>query len=157
MKEIIHAFTQSKKIGVVGASDNKDNFGKFLMEELSKLEYEVFPVNPRYQTVTGKPCVATVAGLPQEVECVIIAVPSDLTQEIIDQCIGTTVKRVWMIQGMGRGAYNEEAHRKCRENNIELVYGFCPMMFYGGGFHHFHFWLRKTFGKLPPEYLISRN
>jgi predicted CoA-binding protein len=157
MKEIIRAFTQSKKIAVVGASDNRDNFGKYLMEELTKLEYEVLPVNPRYETVSGQSCFPSVRELPPEVESVILAVPSDLSVEIIDQCIGTGVKRVWMIQGMGRGAYHEEAHRKCIENRIDLVYGFCPMMLFGGGFHRFHFWLRKSFGKLPPEYLVTRD
>ncbi len=43
----------------------------------------------------------------------------------------------------------------CKENDIEVVYGFCPMMFMGEGMHKFHFWIRKTFGKLPAEYLVS--
>jgi hypothetical protein len=62
-----------------------------------------------------------------------------------------------MIQGVGRGAYTKSAHEKCKQNNIGVVHGFCPMMFYGSGFHQFHFWLRKTFGKLPAEYLVSGN
>jgi len=60
-------------------------------------------------------------------------------------------------QHMGRGAYTEEAHQKCIENGIEVVYGFCPMMFMGDGMHKFHHWLRTRFGKLPAEYLVSQN
>jgi len=157
MRDTILEFLDNKKVAIVGASPNKDNFGRSLVEELSKKEYEVFPVNPKYEEVEGRACVNTVKDLPKEVESVIIAVPSSLTDEIIDQCIGTQVKRVWMIRGVGRGAYTETAHEKCKENNIDVVYGFCPMMFYGGGLHQFHFWLRKTFGKLPAEYLVSSN
>ena len=157
MRDTILAFLDSKKVAIAGASGNKDNFGRSIMEELSKKAYEVIPVNPKYKEVEGVACVPTVKDLPKDVESVILAVPSSLTEEIIDQCIGSHIKRVWMIRGVGRGAYTESAHAKCKENNIEVVYGFCPMMFYGEGLHKFHFWLRKTFGKLPDEYLVPDN
>jgi predicted CoA-binding protein len=155
MKDAILAFLDSKKVAIVGASSNKDNFGRSLMVELSRKDYQVIPVNPKYETVEGVACVPTVKELPAEVESVILAVPPKLTDEVVDQCIGTSVKRVWMIGGIGRGAYSKNAQEKCREHNIDVVYGFCPLMFYGDGFHKFHFWLKKTFGKLPPEYLVS--
>ena len=157
MQDTIADFLKEKKVAIVGASDNKDNFGKFLMVELAKKDYEVFPVNPKYPEVQGKKCVTKVSELPEEVTSVILAVPASLTNEIIDQCIGSHVKRVWIIQGMGRGAYTESAFQKCNANSINVVHGFCPMMIYGEGMHQFHFWLRKTFGKLPEEYLVSHN
>lgn len=157
MKDTIDAFISQSKVAIVGASENKDNFGRMLMEELTKRTYEVFPVNPNYEKVMGKTCMPSVRDLPHDVENIILAIPEILTEEIIDQCLGTPVKRVWMIKGVGRGAYSEEAHQKCKENGIEVVYGFCPMMFYGEGMHKFHFWLRKTFGRMPGEYLVSAN
>jgi predicted CoA-binding protein len=155
MKKTIQAFLDGKKIAIVGASNNKDNFGRSLMEELSKKGYQVFPVNPGCEEINGTACVATVRDLPSEVENVILAVPPALTEEIIQQSIGSAVKRVWMIQGVGRGAYSEKAHKVCTENGIEVVHGFCPFMFFGEGMHKFHFWIRKTFGKLPAGYRIS--
>jgi predicted CoA-binding protein len=152
MKNTIQEFLDDKKVAVVGASPNKDNFGRSLVAELSGKGYSVIPVNPKYEQVEGISCVPTVRDLPGDVTGVILAVPPDMTGEIVDQCIGTPVRRVWMIQGVGRGAYSEDAHAKCRENGIRVVHGFCPMMFYGSGFHHFHLWLRKNFGKLPHGY-----
>jgi predicted CoA-binding protein len=157
MKDAIRAFLESKQVAIVGASANKDNFGRSLMVELLKKEYQVIPVNPKCSEVEGVGCVATVRDLPAGVESVILAVPPGLTDEVVDQCIGTSVKRVWMIRGVGRGAYSQSACEKCRENNIDVVYGFCPLMFFGDGLHKFHFWFRKTFGKLPAEYLVSGN
>jgi len=127
------------------------------MLEFAKKDIECFPVNPSYEEVEGRACVNTVRDLPRDVDSAILAIPARLTDEIIEQCIGSGIKRVWMIKGVGRGAYSESAHRKCRENGIDVVYGFCPMMFFGEGMHHFHFWLRKTFGRLPQEYLVSEN
>ena len=157
MKDTILDFIESKKVAVIGASPNKDNFGKYLMRELAKKGIEPIPVNPKYEVVEGVACVPTARELPGDVESAIIAVPASLTDEIADQCIGSPVKRVWMIKGVGRGAYSEAAHEKCKENNIDVVYGFCPMMFFGDGMHKFHFWLRKTFGKLPGEYLAGQH
>jgi predicted CoA-binding protein len=157
MKDIIEKFLEDKKVAIVGASNNKDNFGRSLMAELHKKEYQVIPVNPKYDEVEGVACVSTVRELPGDVQNIILAVPASLTDEIVEQCIGTPVKRVWMIRGVGRGAYTESAHALCRENNIEVVYGFCPLMFYGDGMHKFHFWLRKRFGKLPAEFQLGVN
>lgn len=152
MKDIILDFQEDKKVAIVGASNNKDNFGRSLLAELRKKDYQVFPVNPKCTEVEGLACVPTVKELPQDVFGVILAVPPSLTDEIIDQCIGTPIKRVWMIRGVGKGSYTESAHLRCKENNIALVYGFCPMMFLGDGMHKFHFWLKKTFGKFPAEF-----
>ncbi len=155
MKKIIQEFLNDKKVAIVGASTNKENYGRFLMVELIKKDYQVFPVNPKCKEVQEVACVPTVKELPNEVHNVILAVPPSLTDEIIDQCIGTPIQRVWMIRGVGKGAYNESAYEKCKENNIDVVYGFCPMMFLGEGMHKFHFWLRKKIGKLPAEYQLG--
>lgn len=157
MKESIQFFNKDKNVAIVGASPNKENFGRYLIKELGKKDYKPIPVNPKYEDVEGIKTVPTVRDLPKEVTNVILAVPSSLTETIVDQCIGTHIQRVWMIRGMGRGAYTEKAHQMCAENGIEVVYGFCPMMFMGEGMHKFHLWLRKRFGKLPAEYLVSEN
>ena len=153
MKDTIQVFLDDRKLAIVGASNNKENFGKSIMTELTKLDYEVHPVNPRCEEIDGVKCVPTVKELPQEIVSLILAVPASLTDEIVDQCVGTPIKRIWMLKGVGKGAYSEKAHATCRENNIEVVYGFCPMMFFGKGAHKFHLWIRKTFGKVPAEYI----
>ncbi|MCP4309916.1 MAG: CoA-binding protein [Bacteroidetes bacterium] len=68
MKKIINAFLDNKKLAIVGASPNKDNFGRYLMAELAKIEYQVIAVNPKYNEVEGIPTVPSVKELPDEVE-----------------------------------------------------------------------------------------
>lgn len=157
MRQTIQSFLDNKKVAIAGASPKKDNFGLYLMKELAKLGNEVYPVNPRYEEVEGTKCISSIKDLPSDVENLILAVPPELSEELAGQLAGTGIRRVWMVKGMGKGAYSEKAHANCKENQIEVVYGFCPMMFYGGGGHKFHHWLRKTFGKLPGEYLVSSN
>jgi len=157
MKDTIKAFLDSGKVAVAGASPNKENFGKYLLTELIKIGKEVYPVNPNYEKIDEITCYSSVRDLPEEVENLILAVPPKLSEEITEQAAGSGIKRLWMVKGMGKGAYSEKARALCEENQIEVVYGFCPMMFFGGGGHKFHLWLRKTFTKLPGEYLVSSN
>jgi predicted CoA-binding protein len=155
MKETIDAFVASRKIALVGASPNKDNFGLGLMKELIKEGREVFPVNPNYEEINGTPCYYSVAALPIEVENVVILVNPDLAIEITKQCIESSIKRVWLFQGFGKGSFSNEALEILKENKIDYVYGFCPMMFMGKGFHKFHYWLKSTFSKQPPEFSMN--
>jgi predicted CoA-binding protein len=157
MKKIIQDFIDQKKVAIAGASPKKDNFGLSLMKELEKRGNQVFPVNPRYEDIEGKTCYPSIKDIPEDVENLILAVPPELSEEIAKQTIGSGIKRVWMVKGVGKGAYSEEAHNILRDNQIDVVHGFCPMMFYGQGIHKFHLWLRKNFGKLPGEYLLSPN
>lgn len=157
MKKIIQEFLDHKQVAIAGASPKKDNFGRSLMIELEKRGNHVFPVNPGYEEIEGKTCCPSVKDLPADVENLILAVPPALSEEIAIEAAGSGIKRVWMIKGAGRGSYSEKAHHIFSENQIDVVYGFCPLMFYGEGMHKFHFWLRKNFGKLPGEYLLSPN
>ena len=152
MKKIIQAFLDAEKIAIAGASPNKDNFGKSLMTEIAKQGKIIYPVNPLYKEIDGHACIPTVKDLPGDVDSLILAVPPELTEVIAKHCIGSGIKRVWMVRGMGKGAYSGNAHTTCSENQIDVVYGFCPLMFYGKGMHKFHLWLRKSFGNLPGEY-----
>lgn len=157
MKKTIQAFLDQKRVAIAGASNNKDNFGRSILTEFLKKEYEVYAVNPKCDSIEGRSCVPSVKELPPEVENLILAVPSKLTEEIVEQCIDSSIKRVWMIKGVGKGSYSEQAYLSCQQNQIEVVYGFCPLMFLGEGMHKFHFWLRKKFTKLPEEYILSEN
>jgi acetyltransferase len=155
MKKTIQLFLESDKVAIAGASPKKENFGRSLLIELQKLGKEVSLVNPKYTEIEGIPSMPVVKDLPGDVENLILAVPPELTEEIVEQSVGSGIKRIWMVRGMGKGAYSEKAHKTCRDNGIEVVYGFCPLMFYGKGVHHFHHWLRTTFGKVPQEYASS--
>lgn len=155
MKETIQAFLDDRQVAIAGASNKKDNFGRSILIELTKKGYTVHPVNPNCEEVEGRPCVPSVKELPPEVSGLILAVPPALSEEIASQCIGTPVRRVWMVRGVGHGSYSEKAHEICRANSIDVVHGFCPLMFFGSGPHRFHFWIRKNFGKVPPEFRES--
>lgn len=152
MQNTINNFKNSKNIAIAGISrTKKTNIGNILLAELSKKGYNIYPINPNTNEIDGVKCYNKVNDLPSEVDSIIIATNQNLTDEIVYSVKNTNIKRVWMQKGSGKGSATPESIKFCKENKIEYVYGICPMMAFGTGGHKFHYWVRKTLGRLPEE------
>lgn len=155
MKAIIEKFVGDKNIALIGVSTNKQKFGNYLLHELTKRGYTVFPVHPTLAEVEGIKCYPDAKALPGYVTNMILVVNPLATEQIIPQLKDSSIQRVWMHRGAGKGSASAVAIEACRKNGIEVVYGFCPMMFFSpSGMHRFHFWMRKKFGKVPAEFVV---
>jgi predicted CoA-binding protein len=152
MIEIIKKFIEEKDLALIGVSKNPNKFGNSLVKELNKLGYRIHPVHPQLKEVEGTKCYRSLNDLPEKVKNLILVVQPQATEEIIREINPAKIKRVWMHKGAGSGSSSPKAIQECREKGIEVVYGFCPMMFLAHtGIHRFHLWMRKTFGKIPQE------
>lgn len=153
MKAIIEKFVGDKNIALIGVSNNKQKFGNYLLQELTKKGYMVFPVHPVIVDIDGIKCFPDVKSLPVYVTNLIVVVKPERTEMIVRQLKGSSIQRVWLHRGAGKGSGSVAAIEACKEGGIDVVHGFCPMMFFSpSGIHSFHFWLRKKFGKVPAEY-----
>ena len=154
MNTIIERFVSDKNIALIGVSSDKKKFGNMLLLELTKKGYTVFPVHPDLGEIEGIRCIPDVKNLPGHVTNLILVVKPEVTARIIGQLKDSPIQRVWMHKGAGAGSGSPEAIEACNGNGIEAVHGFCPMMFFApSGFHSFHFWLRKKFGKVPEAFV----
>jgi len=75
-------------VAVIGANERPDSAGRILFENLlaSGFKGAVFPVNPRHQTVLGRPCYASIKDLEKPVDLAVIATPARTVPEIVEQC-----------------------------------------------------------------------
>ena len=141
-----------KTYPTTAASNNPKKWGNHLIKELQKKGFKVFPVHPKEESIEGEKCYSKLTELPSEVSNLIFAVKPEIVEEIIKECPDAGIKRVWMQKGMGKGSVSKEAIEYCKENNIDYVYGVCPMMFLPPvGPHKIHYFLAKLFGGLPKE------
>jgi hypothetical protein len=154
MKATIEKFIKDKDVAVVGASRDPRKWGSGLAKMLTKKGYTVHPVNPQAKKIEGLTCYATVGNLPKNVSNIIISLPAAKAVQVLKECSGSGVKRVWLHKGVGgEGASSPEAVEAARQAGLEVVYGLCPMMFYPPtGIHRIHFLFRKWRKKLPPEF-----
>ena len=69
---------EPRSIAVVGASARPGSFGDQLVGQLLGGGYqgEVHLVNPRYAEVAGRPCLPSLADLPEPVDLAVLAVPN---------------------------------------------------------------------------------
>ena len=75
-------------IAVVGASQ-RPGWGLTTIENIDGVGFsgQVYPVNPRYSEIAGRPCFASLRELPETPDAVAIAVPAPLIPATIEEAI----------------------------------------------------------------------
>jgi predicted CoA-binding protein len=138
---LIDDFLAQKRIAVAGVSRKKKTAANLIYNKLKGAGYTVFPLNPKADKIDGDQCYPDLGSLPEPVDGVVIATSPANAEQIVRDCVTQGVPRVWMHCSLGthpRGSLkmgraitsvSEEAVRLCRENNIKVIPGACPMMF----------------------------
>src|SRR6266850_6504986 len=116
-----------RSIAIVGASE-RPSVGRTLVEALDGIGFrgDVYPINPRYESLLGRRCYASVADLPRDVDvlafCVNHARVLEQMQPAADRGVGAAV-----IFDGGFAEADEEGRRRqdaiagiCREASIAL-------------------------------------
>jgi acetyltransferase len=67
-----------RSIAIVGASDDPARPGHETLKALIAMGYQgaVYPINPKYPELLGKPCFPSLDAVPGPVDLVVIAVPA---------------------------------------------------------------------------------
>jgi hypothetical protein len=147
-------FLAQKRIAVAGVSRDKSHHpvGNLIYDRLKKTGHDVFPVNPNMQTFEGDRCYPDLGSIPGGVDGVVIITRPEATARIVRDCGEAGVPRVWMHQSMAQGSsVSPEAVEYCRQHDISVIAGACPMMF-GPGVdfgHRCMRWVMGLTGRLP--------
>ena len=151
----VNDFLSQKRIAVAGVSRNNSHHptGNLIYHRLKETGHEVFPVNPHMQTFEGDRCYPDLRSIPGGVDGVVIITRPDITEQIVCDCGNAGVRRVWMHQSIGKSgsSVSPKAVDYCREHDIRVIAGACPMMF-GSGVDIGHTcmrWMLKLTGGLP--------
>ena len=150
----VHEFLAQKRIAVAGVSRSQTHHpvGNLIYQRLKKTGHDVFPVNPHMRAFEGAPCFPDVQSIPGGVDGVVIITRPEVTERIVHDCAAAKVRRVWMHQSLGKGSsVSPEAVEYCRQQEISVIAGACPMMFGpGADFGHTCMrWILKLTGGLP--------
>jgi acetate---CoA ligase (ADP-forming) len=71
------AMLEARSVALVGASPRPGTFGRRMAEEAAKSASQprIYPVNPKYAELDGRPCFRSLADLPEAVDLALLAVP----------------------------------------------------------------------------------
>jgi len=150
----ISDFLAQKRIAVAGVSRNNSRHpsANLIYRRFKSSGHDVFAVNPNMQQFEGDRCYPNLKSIPGGVDAVVIVTRPEITEQLVRDCKAAGIRRVWMHQSFGKGSsVSATAVEYCRQNNISIIDGACPMM-YGEGVDFGHAcmrWFLNITGKLP--------
>lgn len=77
-----------QSIALIGASEDYAKFGGRILHHLIEHGYagEIFPINPKRESVLDIPCYKSVADLPEQVDLALLAVPASALERSVAEC-----------------------------------------------------------------------
>src|ERR1700704_246746 len=73
-----------KIVAVVGASETRGSFGERTLSNMSAFTGKVFAINPKYNSLLGRPCVPSLADMPERPDCVVLCVARTMVEGMIE-------------------------------------------------------------------------
>jgi hypothetical protein len=143
----VDAFLERRKLAIVGVSRSGQGFGNSAYKELKTKGYQIYPVHPEADMIDGERCYPSLKALPEPVEGVLIVLPPQETEKVVQEAAEAGIRHVWMQQG----AESVAAIRFCEEQGINAVHGECVLMFAEptAFFHRMHRCVWGLLGRLP--------
>ncbi len=88
-----------RSIAVVGASESPDSWAPEIERSLRHVGYEgeLYPINPKYDEVWGRPCLSRIEELPRGVDLVVFVVPARVVVKMVDACGARGVKGIMVV------------------------------------------------------------
>jgi predicted CoA-binding protein len=83
--------------------------------------YRIIPVNPHEQSVLGEKVYASLDGVPEPVEVVVIFRRPEFVPEVVEAAIRKQAKVVWMQEGV----IHEQAAERARAAGLTVIMDRC--------------------------------
>lgn len=149
--ETINDFLAQKRIAMVGISRDPKDFSVMLFDEFCRRGYDMVPVNPGMNEVSGRRCFARLQQIQPPVDAAILMTSPAVTESVVGDCAEAGIRRIWMYGAGVQGAVSPKAIEFCRANEIQVVPGECPLMFWrdSGLGHRLHGFVMKIIGRYP--------
>lgn len=118
-----------RSIAIVGASESHDSWAPEIERSLRHLGYEgaLYPINPKYDEVWGRPCLHGIDDLPRGVDLVVFVVPARVVVKMIDACGERKVRGIMVVSsgfaeaGEEGRALQEELRQAALRNRIPVL------------------------------------
>ncbi|MBW2148615.1 MAG: acetate--CoA ligase family protein [Deltaproteobacteria bacterium] len=112
----LEAFFNPASVAVIGVSSDMTKFTGRTLKYLIKHGYpgRIYPINPKYQEISGIPCFGSVRDLPEVPDMAFVQIPARLTLDAVRQCAERGVRAV-LLHTAGMGETSEEGKRAEQE------------------------------------------
>lgn len=90
---------EKKVWAVIGANQNPEKFGWKIYKRLKDKGYEVYPLNPAYETIDGDICYKSLSSMPRVPEVINMVVAPERGKPYIEEAAKLGVKYIWFQPG----------------------------------------------------------
>lgn len=80
---------------VVGANEDRAKYGNMIYQKLRRKGYQVYAVNPFYQTIEGDPCYKDLASLPEKPSVVNFVVAPGIGANYVKEASELGIRYLW--------------------------------------------------------------
>lgn len=113
-----------KKIAIVGASEDNRKYGNKIVRDLVSKGFEVYPVNPKEESISGIKCYKDIEELPKDIDLIVLVVPPEVGIQVAEKAIKLGFKRLWFQPGAG----SKQIEDLLKNNDVEYSIGRCIMV-----------------------------
>ena len=110
-----------ENVAVVGISDNPSKPSYQVAAYLQNAGYNIYPVNPKYDSVLDQKCYPNLNSIPVPVEIINIFRNAEHIAPIVEEAIKIGGKVIWMQLGI----INEDAAMTALESGMQVVMDRC--------------------------------
>ncbi len=118
--------TQYRRIAMVGLSADWSRPSNFVAKYLLEHDFDVIPVNPKYDEILGQKCYPDLAAIPTPVDIVDLFQKAERIPPFVDAAIDMNAAIVWMQLGI----VHESAADKARAAGLTVVMDRCMKIEY---------------------------
>jgi acetyltransferase len=129
MKKVLDHFFRPQSIALIGATEKPGKIGQAVLHNLISggFKGDIFPVNPKYDTLQGLKCYASIGKLPSAPELTIIVTPAAIVPGLMKDCGKKGIVSVLVLSAGFKeaGETGEMLFRdlkaQAKENGIRLI------------------------------------
>ena len=108
---------EKKVWAVVGANQDREKYGNMIYRKLKTRGYEVYAVNPMYETIEGDKCYKDLSSLPKVPEVIDMVVSPKRGKPVLEEAARLGIRYIWLQPG----TYDDELMKKIDELSLEAV------------------------------------
>jgi predicted CoA-binding protein len=115
---------KQKYIAVVGVSAQPNKFGHKIFKDLLGGGYDIDGVNLKGKPLFGRNVYKNLSKLPRKPDLVLLVIPPEQTEIVVDECVRLGIKEIWMQPG----AQSQNAIEKAKKAQISVTSNSCFMV-----------------------------
>ena len=140
---VIRRVLSMRRVAIVGLSGNELRASNFVGRYLQRNGYEIFPVNPREETILGQRCYASLGHIPDDIDVVNVFRQPSAVPDIAREAVSIGARCLWLQYNV----ISEEGAKIASDAGMDVVMDRCMKVEHARYLGRMH-WLGFNTGRI---------